>query len=227
MAGMLMVLLVGHPSRLAEESKLVVDDRGTATSRPFTIRQPRTGRNLAAQQRHKMFAEDVAGLRQMDTLMWHHRNRQDVSGVPDEKLLLADVQLQLSDVTTATTPWSGGPDPPAWLLHPVALLAALCVAMAVAVTVARSVMLPIARVAEREVEQDLVPDIFICPISCEIMRDPVFTATGNTYERDLIAKWLYTHGTDPLTNESMCRKTLTPNLALCSAIAAWTAAARG
>ena len=66
------------------------------------------------------------------------------------------------------------------------------------------------------------PDMFLCSISCEIMRDPVVTAAGNTYERAAIAEWFRTHNTDPLTNVALQRKALTPNHNLRHAIAEWT-----
>ncbi|PKA60819.1 U-box domain-containing protein 15 [Apostasia shenzhenica] len=36
----------------------------------------------------------------------------------------------------------------------------------------------------------LIPNDFLCPISLGIMTDPVITATGQTYERSSIQKWL-------------------------------------
>jgi hypothetical protein len=44
------------------------------------------------------------------------------------------------------------------------------------------------------------PDEFVCPISCEIMEEPVTTLAGNTYEKASIMAWFRTHQTDPLTN---------------------------
>ena len=53
-----------------------------------------------------------------------------------------------------------------------------------------------------------------CPITYEIMDDPVFTADGNTYERSSIERWLKTHNTSPSTNIPLLHKNLTPNIAL-------------
>ena len=44
-----------------------------------------------------------------------------------------------------------------------------------------------------------VPEIFLCPITTELMRDPVSTVDGLTYERSAIEKWLQTSNTSPLT----------------------------
>ena len=49
-----------------------------------------------------------------------------------------------------------------------------------------------------------VPDSFVCPISYEIMRDPVVTADGLSYERAAIEHWFSTgHRTSPRTNEPL------------------------
>jgi len=46
-----------------------------------------------------------------------------------------------------------------------------------------------------------VPDDFVCPITAEIMTDPVSTLNGFTYEREAITEWLRTNlkDTSPLT----------------------------
>ncbi|WVZ90870.1 hypothetical protein U9M48_037129 [Paspalum notatum var. saurae] len=61
-----------------------------------------------------------------------------------------------------------------------------------------------------------IPDEFRCPISLELMKDPVIVATGQTYERVCIEKWLASgHHTCPNTQQRMSNTTLTPNY-LCS-----------
>ena len=40
---------------------------------------------------------------------------------------------------------------------------------------------------------------YFCPITCEIMEDPVVAADGHTYERTAIAEWLEHHDLSPLT----------------------------
>jgi hypothetical protein len=68
------------------------------------------------------------------------------------------------------------------------------------------------------------PDEFLCPISCEIMEEPVTTLAGNTYENTHIMAWFRTHQTDPLTNTKLSSKRLVPNNSLRSQIQAWTQA---
>lgn len=54
-----------------------------------------------------------------------------------------------------------------------------------------------------------------CPITGEIMEDPVMlVATGQSYEKKAIEKWLEDHDTDPLSGVKLEDKTLAPNIAL-------------
>lgn len=59
---------------------------------------------------------------------------------------------------------------------------------------------------------------FICPISLEIMQDPVITADGYTFERARIEAWFKEHNTNPLTNVALDSKALIPNKLLKAAI---------
>ena len=66
-----------------------------------------------------------------------------------------------------------------------------------------------------------VPKPFVCPITQEIMKDPVILSDGHTYERDAIEKWFETKDTSPTTNLKIAAKTLTPNVALRQNIEEW------
>ncbi|KAG0554371.1 hypothetical protein KC19_12G086000 [Ceratodon purpureus] len=67
-----------------------------------------------------------------------------------------------------------------------------------------------------------IPDDFKCPISLDLMRDPVIIATGQTYERSCIQKWLDSgKRTCPKTGLSLPHTNLTPNHVLRSVIAEW------
>ncbi|KAI3412475.1 RING-type E3 ubiquitin transferase [Psidium guajava] len=78
----------------------------------------------------------------------------------------------------------------------------------------------------REVE---IPQYFLCPISLQIMKDPVTTVTGITYERESIEKWLSRSSSSgggaaacPVTNQPLSRPSgLTPNHTLRRLIQAW------
>ena len=60
---------------------------------------------------------------------------------------------------------------------------------------------------------DMSKDL-ICPITQELMVDPVIAADGNSYERKEITRWLASYDTSPKTNLPLETKALFPNLAL-------------
>ena len=63
------------------------------------------------------------------------------------------------------------------------------------------------------------PASFFCSISFELMRDPVSTADGHTYEREAIEQWFAAgHDTSPSTGASLPHTQLAPNIALRQAI---------
>eukprot|EP00466_Bigelowiella_natans_P012771 jgi/Bigna1/128491/aug1.6_g3199 len=63
-----------------------------------------------------------------------------------------------------------------------------------------------------------VPPEFICPISHEIMKEPTFNETGNSYERKSIENWYKRSRTDPLTRKLVDPQRLVTNRALKSRI---------
>ena len=52
----------------------------------------------------------------------------------------------------------------------------------------------------------------MCPITAEVMTDPVSTLDGFTYERAAITEWLRTNDTSPFTGAKLESKMLIPNL---------------
>ena len=58
------------------------------------------------------------------------------------------------------------------------------------------------------------PEAFICPITDEIMQDPVVDGEGVSYERAAITRWLALHQTSPVTRKPLTIARLIPNLAL-------------
>ncbi|CAH9068378.1 unnamed protein product [Cuscuta epithymum] len=77
-----------------------------------------------------------------------------------------------------------------------------------------------------------VPPYFLCPISLEIMRDPVTVSTGITYDRDSIEKWVFSsdaggnnNNTCPVTKQALIltggEDLLTPNITLRRYIQSW------
>ena len=64
-----------------------------------------------------------------------------------------------------------------------------------------------------------VLDSFRCPLTMEVMRDPVITVDGQTYGRTEIEKWFALgNRTSPLTGEALPSTNLFPNIALRKAI---------
>ncbi|KAF5473471.1 hypothetical protein F2P56_010080 [Juglans regia] len=72
-----------------------------------------------------------------------------------------------------------------------------------------------------------VPQYFICPISLQIMKDPVTAITGITYDRESIEHWLFTsknNTTCPVSKQPLPKESdLTPNHMLRRLIQAWCA----
>ena len=68
-----------------------------------------------------------------------------------------------------------------------------------------------------------VPDGFICPISLELMRDPVMNRNGLSYDRKSILQWLHKGNAHcPLTREPLRPSQLVPNNALKVRIRRWS-----
>lgn len=63
-----------------------------------------------------------------------------------------------------------------------------------------------------------VPEEFLCPITLNIMKDPVVGSDGHTYERSAITQWLQKNPNSPLTRAPMTAASLKPNRALKNAI---------
>ncbi|CAE8723234.1 unnamed protein product, partial [Polarella glacialis] len=73
-------------------------------------------------------------------------------------------------------------------------------------------------------EGRIIPPCFRCPISQDVMKDPVITVDGHTYERKSIEEW-FNQGrrTSPLTNLPLDSQELLPNLVMRQAVADFAA----
>ncbi|AQK45372.1 E3 ubiquitin-protein ligase PUB23-like [Zea mays] len=67
------------------------------------------------------------------------------------------------------------------------------------------------------------PQLFLCPISMELMEDPVTVSTGVTYDRRSIERWFFKYGktTCPATMQRLNSFGLTPNHTLKRVISTW------
>eukprot|EP00729_Bicosta_minor_P028292 gene28292-biopygen23581 len=65
------------------------------------------------------------------------------------------------------------------------------------------------------------PPAFFCPISMELMRDPVSTVDGHCYERAAIERWFEGSRTSPKTGARLSSTTVIPSHSLRQAIEEW------
>jgi hypothetical protein len=69
-----------------------------------------------------------------------------------------------------------------------------------------------------------IPKDFCCPISWDLMRDPVIISTGQTYDRSSISRWIDEgHCTCPKTGQMLVHSRVVPNKALRNLIMQWSA----
>ncbi|KAK1324733.1 U-box domain-containing protein 17 [Acorus calamus] len=81
------------------------------------------------------------------------------------------------------------------------------------------------RSSEEEEEAIAVPKDFCCPISLDLMRDPVIVSTGQTYDRASIVRWMEEgHSTCPNSGQTLKHHRLVPNRTLRSLLSQWCAA---
>ena len=72
---------------------------------------------------------------------------------------------------------------------------------------------------DNEVE---IPEEFICPLTMELMQDPVMSRYGQSYERDAILNWLHRGHTDcPCTRQPLRLRDLVSNHQLRLRIHKW------
>ncbi|KAJ6694022.1 hypothetical protein OIU85_004780 [Salix viminalis] len=76
--------------------------------------------------------------------------------------------------------------------------------------------------SSKVVDNTAIPEEFRCPISTKIMSDPVVLATGQTYDRPFIQRWLNEgHRTCPKTQQVISHTILIPNHLVQEMISKW------
>ena len=65
-----------------------------------------------------------------------------------------------------------------------------------------------------EAEDDDFMKHFICPITGEVMTDPVVTPNMHRFERKAIEEWVQKNGTCPITREPLRMDQLKPDFAV-------------
>lgn len=71
------------------------------------------------------------------------------------------------------------------------------------------------------VTEDQIPDEFFCPITGEVMKNPLMTVHGFNFERAAIFEWLQEHGTCPLSRRELSVSKMVSNIALKEKIRAY------
>ncbi|XP_074602382.1 WD repeat, SAM and U-box domain-containing protein 1-like isoform X2 [Brevipalpus obovatus] len=69
----------------------------------------------------------------------------------------------------------------------------------------------------------IVPEELYCPITHEVMKEPVVASDGYSYEQEAISRWVASNDTSPMTNEIFEDKNLIPNRTLKLLIKRYTA----
>ena len=67
-------------------------------------------------------------------------------------------------------------------------------------------------------EGDLEIESFLCPITQELMKDPVRTPYGHAFERENIELWITKHANCPITRQPLRKEDLMPDYTVKSAI---------
>uniref|UniRef100_A0A2P2LC98 RING-type E3 ubiquitin transferase n=1 Tax=Rhizophora mucronata TaxID=61149 RepID=A0A2P2LC98_RHIMU len=71
-------------------------------------------------------------------------------------------------------------------------------------------------------QMGIPPEELRCPISLQLMYDPIIIASGQTYERICIEKWFSDgHDTCPKTQQRLSHLTLTPNYCVKGLVTSW------
>ena len=65
------------------------------------------------------------------------------------------------------------------------------------------------------------PDDYLCPITQELMSDPVIATDGHTYERKAILQWIERKATSPKTGEPLTTPQVFPNHLIRGMILEW------
>ena len=69
-----------------------------------------------------------------------------------------------------------------------------------------------------------IPSEFLCPITNEVMKDPVIAFDGHTYERSKITDYLKQHSKSPVTGDAAEYSMVIPNKAMKKQIQAFLSA---
>jgi hypothetical protein len=69
-----------------------------------------------------------------------------------------------------------------------------------------------------------IPEHFICPLTMEMMKEPLFSKYGHNFERSAILQWLAHENTCPITRQPLTPSMLIPDHSLRLRMKAWKGA---
>ena len=72
-----------------------------------------------------------------------------------------------------------------------------------------------------------IPDTFVCPLTMDLMRDPLYSKYGHHFERNAILQWLAKENTCPITRQPLFPSMLIPDNSLQVKMKAWKIARGG
>ena len=75
------------------------------------------------------------------------------------------------------------------------------------------------------IDDESIPEHFVCPLTLEMMTDPLVSKHGHNFERKAVLKWLEKGNTTcPITRQPLTMSMLIPNVSLRLRIKAWKSA---
>ena len=76
-----------------------------------------------------------------------------------------------------------------------------------------------------QIDDESIPENFVCPLTLELMTDPLVSKHGHSFERTAVLKWLEKGNTTcPITRQPLTMSMLIPNVSLRLRIRAWKSA---
>ena len=67
---------------------------------------------------------------------------------------------------------------------------------------------------DRQYSDDEADSLFHCPLTGQVMQDPVTAPSGRSYERVAVEGYIAAHGTEPFSETALAVSQLVPNAAL-------------
>ncbi|RLN96128.1 hypothetical protein BBJ28_00006480 [Nothophytophthora sp. Chile5] len=162
-------------------------------------------------KKSRSFQDDiVAELRRVKKRQWHHRQQQRIARHEKVKLQLNQLfgARQTAELFEAQARQTDAP------MHGRTQRSGIEEVDALMAYVEH-----MSATFEKDMYPGEVPDYFVCPVSMEIMHDPVVTPNGVSYERRCLEEHLRHNGpVDPLTRKRLTPDMLRPNASLRAAI---------